>query len=177
MSEKRANRTREETQMRKTGWITTAAVTLLAAGGVVSALASDEAPVPVPATTNVVKHQTICPVMGGEVNKNLYVDYDGKRIYVCCKGCIETVKKDPAKYIRELEAAGVTLTKTQTTCPVLGGKIDNKVYADYKGKRVYFCCSGCIQKFQNDPEKYLKKLETEGVTPEPAATTDQKDNH
>jgi len=123
------------------------------------------------------KAQTTCPVMGGEVNTNLYVDYDGKRIYVCCKGCIETVKKDPVKYIRELEAAGVTLTKTQTTCPVLGGKIDNKVYADYKGQRVYFCCSGCIQKFQNDPEKYLKKLETEGVTPEPAATTDHKDTH
>lgn len=163
--------------MRKTGWITTAAVTLLAAGGAVSALASDEASVPVPTTTNVVKHQTICPVMGGAINTNLYVDYDGKRIYVCCKGCIETVKKDPAKYIRELEAAGVTLTKTQTTCPVLGGKIDKKIYTDYNGKRVYFCCSGCIQKFQNDPEKYLKKLETEGVTPEPAATTDQKDTH
>ncbi|MFA7157779.1 MAG: YHS domain-containing protein [Kiritimatiellia bacterium] len=163
--------------MRKTGWIATAASMLLAAGGVVSALASDETPVPVPATTNVVKRQTICPVMGGEVNKNLYVDYEGKRIYVCCKGCIETVRKDPAKYVRELEAAGVTITKTQIACPVLGGKIDNKVYADYKGERVYFCCPGCIQKFQNDPEKYLKILEAEGIAPEPAATTDQKDTH
>ncbi len=32
--------------------------------------------------------------------------------------------------------------KPQTTCPVLAGKIDKNVYADYQGKRIYFCCSG-----------------------------------
>lgn len=53
----------------------------------------------------------------------------------------------------------------QTKCPVLGGKIDNKVYVDYQGKRIYFCCAGCIDTFKKDPEKYLKKMEAEGVTP------------
>ncbi len=53
--------------------------------------------------------QTVCPVMGGEINKDLYVDHDGKRIYVCCQGCIEQVRKDPEKYIQKLEADGVTL--------------------------------------------------------------------
>ena len=56
--------------------------------------------------------------------------------------------------------------KAQTTCPVMGGKIDKKYYADYKGKRVYFCCPGCIAKFKADPEKYLKKLDAAGVTPD-----------
>lgn len=123
-----------------------------------------------------VKKQTVCPVMGGAVNTNLYVDYDGKRIYVCCKDCIETVKKDPVKYIRELEAAGVTLYKAQTTCPVMGGKIDKKVYADYDGKRIYFCCAGCIPQFKKDPGTYLKKLEGEGIAPEsiPAVVDTEK---
>lgn len=62
--------------------------------------------------TKEVKKQANCPVMGGKVNEKLFVDHDGKRIYVCCPGCIATIKKDPAKYIKKLEAEGVTLDKT-----------------------------------------------------------------
>ena len=58
--------------------------------------------------------------------------------------------------------------KPQTTCPVLAGKIDKNVYADYKGKRIYFCCQGCDATFNKDPEKYMKKLQEEGITLEPA---------
>jgi YHS domain-containing protein len=58
--------------------------------------------------------------------------------------------------------------KPQTTCPVLGGNVDKQVYADYKGQRIYFCCKGCDAEFRKDPEKYLKKLEEQGVTPEKA---------
>ena len=54
----------------------------------------------------------------------------------------------------------------QTTCPVLGGKINQDVYADCQGQRVYFCCPGCVGKFQQDPENYLNKLKAQGVTPE-----------
>jgi hypothetical protein len=50
--------------------------------------------------------QTTCPVMGGAINKKLYVDYKGKRIYVCCPGCIGELKADPEKYIKKLEAMG-----------------------------------------------------------------------
>lgn len=59
-------------------------------------------------------------------------------------------------------------SKPQTTCPVLGGNVDKNVYADYQGKRIYFCCSGCDAEFKKDPEKYMKKLQEEGVTLEPA---------
>ena len=41
------------------------------------------------------------------------------------------------------------LAKEQTTCPIMGGKIDKTVYADHDGKRVYFCCAGCIDPFKN----------------------------
>ncbi len=60
---------------------------------------------------------------------------------------------------------GVVQAESQSKCPVLGGKIDQKIYADYQGKRIYFCCSGCIDEFKKDPEKYLKKMEEQGVTP------------
>ncbi|HBA84482.1 MAG TPA: hypothetical protein DCZ95_10345 [Verrucomicrobia bacterium] len=57
------------------------------------------------------KAQTSCPVMKGAVNKEMYVDHDGKRIYVCCGACIPEVKKNPEKYIKQLEDEGVVLEK------------------------------------------------------------------
>jgi YHS domain-containing protein len=56
----------------------------------------------------------------------------------------------------------------QTKCPVLGGKINKQIYADYQGKRIYFCCQGCDQEFKKNPEKYMKKLKEQGVVLEPA---------
>ncbi len=61
-------------------------------------------------------------------------------------------------------AAGPALAKPQTVCPVLAGNIDKKVYVDYQGKRIYFCCSGCDAEFKKDPEKYMKKIAAEGIT-------------
>jgi YHS domain-containing protein len=64
--------------------------------------------------------------------------------------------------------------KPQTLCPVLGGNIDKKVFIDYQGKRIYFCCSGCPAEFSKDPEKYLKKIEAQGITLEKCPETKAK---
>jgi hypothetical protein len=64
--------------------------------------------------------------------------------------------------------------KKQTTCPVMGGKINTAQYADVKGKRIYVCCAGCIAKIQADPDKYIKQLEAEGITLD---KTPKKDDH
>lgn len=61
-----------------------------------------------------VKRQTVCPVMGGQVNTNLFVDYDGSRVYLCCTGCPAEFKKTPAKYVAKLEKDGVTLDRAPT---------------------------------------------------------------
>ena len=50
--------------------------------------------------------QKTCPVMGGEIKKDLYVDVDGKRVYVCCQGCIDPIKKNPEKYLKKLSELG-----------------------------------------------------------------------
>ena len=44
--------------------------------------------------------------------------------------------------------------KPQTTCPVLAGNIDKSVYADYQGKRIYFCCKGCDAEFNKNPAPF-----------------------
>jgi len=53
--------------------------------------------------------------------------------------------------------------KAQATCPVMDGKIDKQFFADHEGKRVYFCCEGCIEQFKKEPQKFIKKLEDAGV--------------
>lgn len=45
-----------------------------------------------------------CPVMGGPVNKDLKGEVDGQTFYVCCPGCIDTVKKNPAAYLKKASA-------------------------------------------------------------------------
>ena len=104
------------------------------------------------------KSQTTCPVMGNKIDKDVYVDYQGQRVYFCCPSCKETFLKDPEKYFSKVQKDGVVLESVQKKCPVMGGDIDKKVFIDYKGRRIYFCCAGCEEKFLADPEKYLNKI-------------------
>ncbi|WP_372796066.1 efflux RND transporter periplasmic adaptor subunit [Pontiella sp.] len=53
--------------------------------------------------------QTICPVMGNPVNKEIFVDYHGKRIYFCCAGCDSTFMENPDHYLQQMNAEGIEL--------------------------------------------------------------------
>jgi len=67
-----------------------------------------------------------------------------------------------------LSAVAFAKEPNQTKCPVLGSPVSKKVYTDYNGKRIYFCCPPCIQDFKKNPEKYMKQFEKEGVVLEDA---------
>jgi YHS domain-containing protein len=58
--------------------------------------------------------QSLCPVMGGEINTSLFSDYEGKRVYFCCPMCKPEFEKDPAKYIQAMEDKGIQLDKSPT---------------------------------------------------------------
>ena len=53
------------------------------------------------------KPQTHCPVMGGEINKEVFTDYNGMRIYFCCAGCDGEFNVDPEKYIAQMRENGI----------------------------------------------------------------------
>ena len=53
------------------------------------------------------KTQEACPVRGGKINKDLYTDYKGQRIYFCCPECIGIFKKDPEKYLQKMREQGI----------------------------------------------------------------------
>ena len=48
------------------------------------------------------KSQVSCPVQGGKINKELYADYKGQRVYFCCPACIPIFKKDPEAYLKKM---------------------------------------------------------------------------
>jgi len=49
-----------------------------------------------------------CVVSGdklGEMGNPYVFVYKGREIKLCCKGCLKDFKKDPAKYVKQLDAA------------------------------------------------------------------------
>jgi len=95
------------------------------------------------------------PVCGMKLKKSeakAKYDYNGTTYYFCMEGCKEKFAKEPAKYVNADES--------KVKCPV-SGKTFNKSEAfgsmEYQGKTYYFCCAGCKDKFEKDPEKYTKK--------------------
>jgi len=52
-----------------------------------------------------------CPVSGdklGEMGKPFVFEYKGREVKLCCKNCKKDFDKDPAKYIKKIEAADKT---------------------------------------------------------------------
>ncbi|MCX5683776.1 MAG: YHS domain-containing protein [Planctomycetota bacterium] len=47
--------------------------------------------------------QKLCPVTGDPISKDIFVDYNGRRIYFCCNMCPAEFKKDPEKYIKKMD--------------------------------------------------------------------------
>jgi Cu+-exporting ATPase len=95
------------------------------------------------------------PVCGMEVKKEeakfTHVHND-KTYYFCNEECKDKFVKAPGNYIRADEDL--------ITCPVSGESFKKSEFTesiDYEGKTYYFCCAGCKDKFEKDPEKYAKK--------------------
>lgn len=111
-----------------------------------------------------------CPVTGEPVKKNLKAEVNGQVFYVCCEGCIATIKSNPELYLKSktehaghdhhgnADASGF-LGKGDgiTTCPVTGEPINASVKAEINGRTIYACCAECLAKVKASPDLYLKK--------------------
>lgn len=57
------------------------------------------------------------------------------------------------------------LTVFNSVCPVMGNPVDlDGEKVEYNGKLIAFCCSGCEDKFNANPEKFMKNLSDDGKT-------------
>ncbi|HNQ78882.1 MAG TPA: YHS domain-containing protein [Acidobacteriota bacterium] len=105
------------------------------------------------------RQQTLCPVTGEKIVKNAYLDYQGQRIYFCCKGCISKFQAEPEKYMEKFEKDGILLENVQKKDPICNMEItDRKIKRDYKGRRVFFCSDYCAKEFDKDPKAALEKM-------------------
>jgi len=132
------------------------------AGATLVAAARDDTP-KVPDELN-------CPVSGAKVNvkdaiaAGHYVDREYTRYVFCCDKCPAAFKADPAKFAGcpGVPLAAIPLPET-VACPVQPEHKVNvkaataaKHFADYNGRRYYFCCGGCPGAFKADPAKFAE---------------------
>jgi len=64
----------------------------------------------------------------------------------------------------------------QAFCSLQDGQLaDGKTVFEKQGKKYQFCCSGCLQRFKEAPEKFVSELQTplpkEPVSAETACST------
>src|SRR6185437_12457522 len=75
---------------------------IMLALGAITAKADDKKPAPKP------DKMTTCPVSGdklGEMGKPYIFEYKGREVKLCCPDCKKDFEKDPAKYMKKIEAA------------------------------------------------------------------------
>jgi YHS domain-containing protein len=53
------------------------------------------------------KPQTLCPVEGNPITKEVSSDYQGKRVYFCCPGCKAAFEGNPGMYMEKMMKDGV----------------------------------------------------------------------
>ncbi len=47
--------------------------------------------------------QAMCPIMdGNKIDKNVFVEYKGKKVYFCCPECKVKFEAEPEKYVAKL---------------------------------------------------------------------------
>lgn len=112
------------------------------------------------AAPKVLRAQTNCPITGDVLeDRDTYIDYEGHRIYVCCKKCVRKAKAAPAKVAHAMYMDGVQLENLQTTCAVSGKKLENQdQFVQVYNKRIYVCSNSCKMKAAVDPSKYIDVL-------------------
>ena len=103
----------------------------------------------------------LCPVSGKPVNFAVSVMADDGPVYFCCPACPEKYQADPKKFaekVAEQRKLLAAMPRVQVTCPVSGKPVDEKVFVEKDGKKIYFCCKDCPPLYEKDPAKYAAKL-------------------
>lgn len=131
--------------------------------------------------------QKVCPVTGNPLGSHgtpIKLLVGGQPLYLCCRGCIEDVRKAPERYAKYLptssrereEAAppkrpqSLALSVAQATpsdlpaiqrqevCPVLGSRLGahgTPIKITRGDQSLFVCCSACVRRVQENPDSYF----------------------
>lgn len=100
--------------------------------------------------------QVLCPVTGKVVDRKVYVEGDDDRIYFADEDAKKKWNGADQGMRNRLEEQCFTY---QPLCPIGGEMVDPASSAEIDGKKVYFCCDGCIEKFKKNQAENMKKLD------------------
>ncbi len=53
-----------------------------------------------------VVEQKVCPVSDHDIDPKAFLEFKGKKVYFCCKDCIEEFNKTPEKFLTKLPQFG-----------------------------------------------------------------------
>ena len=67
-----------------------------------------------------------------EIDTKLFIDIKGKRIYTCCQDCLDKIKADPEKFIKDMEAGGVKFDSLENCHYFIEKKTHDSKNWDYK---------------------------------------------
>ena len=101
-----------------------------------------------------------CPPQGAEVAPNAVTSARPHGATDSAEGAPATgeEKAMPMTGAASGQPATTTAAGDMATCPVSGEKMakSKMLTAEYQGKTYYFCCKPCLEKFKQNPTKYLK---------------------
>lgn len=109
-----------------------------------------------------------CIVAGGKLGSMgdpVNLVYNNRLVRFCCAGCEPTFKENPEKYLAALDKKIIEQQVEDyplNTCVVAGaelGSMGDPVNYTYANRLVRFCCASCIEKFEAEPAKYMKKID------------------
>lgn len=102
-----------------------------------------------------------CPIMGEPVNLAVSTVTPDGPVFFCCQACVPKYQANPSKYAAKVAAQRSSLAqrhRVQVTCPVSKEVADQKISIERDGKKVFFCCKGCVGKYQANPAQYASAL-------------------
>jgi YHS domain-containing protein len=131
--------------------------------------------------------QSICPIMiEDEIDEDEVVEFQGKKIYMCCGSCIKAWDKSPLYYLKvarelkllpqfktvsaelEKQLKEVKLMK-QRFCPLRPKALISPTSPsiEYEGKKIFFFKERDIsRKWKKDPKAAFEKAKKAGLLPQ-----------
>tara|TARA_B100000963_G_scaffold143066_1_gene124565 strand:- start:280 stop:792 length:513 start_codon:yes stop_codon:yes gene_type:complete len=124
----------------------------------------------------------LCPIMvEDEIDEEEVVVFEGKKVFLCCGGCVKKWNKSPKYYIKamadmlpqfkgmenQLRLDEVELM-AQKFCPVYQDRVvtPESPSVELNGKKVFLYSTGAVKRWNRDPEKYIRKAVQLGILPQ-----------
>jgi len=109
---------------------------------------------------------TTCVVSGAKLDvmgEPYVIQVDGREVQLCCKGCEDKVRADPATHFKKIDQAVIQQqlgSYPLTTCLIDKSEAlgEDAVDVVWKNRLIRFCCPSCSKEFMADPATHLKDL-------------------